>query len=54
MAILAEKVVDISKELFDYNGKVVHRSSKDQDYLKDVKIAGEHIRSVRVRETGRR
>lgn len=35
MTILAEKIVDISKELFDYNGKVVHRSSKDQDYLKD-------------------
>jgi dTDP-glucose 4,6-dehydratase/UDP-glucuronate decarboxylase len=35
MADLAEKIVDISTELFDYNGRVVHRSNLDQDYLKD-------------------
>ena len=32
---LAEMIVDIAKDLFDYKGKVVHQVSSDQDYLVD-------------------
>jgi len=35
MANLAERVVAISKDLFDYQGKVVTQASADKDYLVD-------------------
>ena len=35
MAELAERVVEISRELFDYKGKVVRQESSDNDYLVD-------------------
>ncbi|NMF84350.1 NAD-dependent epimerase/dehydratase family protein [Nodosilinea sp. P-1105] len=35
MANLAERVVDIARDLFDYSGKVVRQTSSDQDYLID-------------------
>ena len=35
MANLAERVVDLSRDLFDYSGKVVRQTSTDQDYLID-------------------
>lgn len=35
MANLAERVVDLARELFDYQGKVVKQASSDQDYLVD-------------------
>jgi nucleoside-diphosphate-sugar epimerase len=35
IATLAEKVVEISRELFGYQGKVVHKESNDKAYLVD-------------------
>jgi dTDP-glucose 4,6-dehydratase/UDP-glucuronate decarboxylase len=35
MADLAKRVVDISKDLFGYQGEVIFRSSSDQNYLTD-------------------
>ncbi|MBW4655773.1 MAG: NAD-dependent epimerase/dehydratase family protein [Kaiparowitsia implicata GSE-PSE-MK54-09C] len=35
MATLAEKVVELSKELFDYQGRVVRQQSDDKAYLVD-------------------
>jgi nucleoside-diphosphate-sugar epimerase len=35
MANLAERVVDLARDLFDYTGKVVRQTSSDQDYLVD-------------------
>ena len=35
IADLAERVVSIGRELFDYQGKVVYRTSTDEDYLVD-------------------
>jgi nucleoside-diphosphate-sugar epimerase len=35
MAELAEKVVKLSSELFDYKGKVIKQKSSDEAYLKD-------------------
>lgn len=35
VAELAEKVVSLAKELFGYQGKVIHQGSSDQDYLVD-------------------
>ena len=35
IAELAEKIVRIARDLFGYEGKVVHRVSSDQDYLAD-------------------
>lgn len=35
MANLAERVVDLARDLFDYQGKVVKQASSDQDYLVD-------------------
>ncbi|NER92291.1 MAG: NAD-dependent epimerase/dehydratase family protein [Symploca sp. SIO1B1] len=35
MANLAERVVELSSELFDYQGKVVRQASADKDYLID-------------------
>ncbi len=35
MANLAERVVDLARELFEYQGKVVKQASSDQDYLVD-------------------
>jgi UDP-glucuronate decarboxylase len=35
VAELAEKVVSLARELFDYQGRVVHQVSSDQDYLID-------------------
>jgi nucleoside-diphosphate-sugar epimerase len=35
MANLAERVTDLAKELFDYQGKVVCQKSSDEDYLID-------------------
>ncbi|MGB3202048.1 MAG: NAD-dependent epimerase/dehydratase family protein [Nodosilinea sp.] len=35
MANLAERVVDLSRDLFGYSGKVVRQTSSDQDYLVD-------------------
>jgi nucleoside-diphosphate-sugar epimerase len=35
MANLAERVVDLARDLFDYGGKVVRQTSNDQDYLVD-------------------
>ncbi len=35
MATLAEKVVDLARELFDYKGKVVFQTSSDAEYLTD-------------------
>jgi nucleoside-diphosphate-sugar epimerase len=35
MAELAERLVTIARDLFDYNGKVVSRISSDRDYLVD-------------------
>jgi UDP-glucuronate decarboxylase len=35
MANLAERVVELAHELFDYQGKVIKQASSDQDYLVD-------------------
>lgn len=35
MANLAERVVDLARDLFDYTGRVVRQTSSDQDYLID-------------------
>jgi nucleoside-diphosphate-sugar epimerase len=35
IADLAEKLVAFARELFGYDGKVVHRQSEDKDYLID-------------------
>jgi len=35
MATLAEKIVALSRDLFGYEGKVVHKVSEDKDYLVD-------------------
>lgn len=35
MANLAERVVDLARDLFDYTGKVIRQTSSDQDYLVD-------------------
>jgi nucleoside-diphosphate-sugar epimerase len=35
MLDIAERVVKIAKDLFDYKGKVVHQPANDQDYLAD-------------------
>ena len=35
MANLAERVVDLSRDLFGYGGQVVRQTSADQDYLVD-------------------
>jgi nucleoside-diphosphate-sugar epimerase len=32
---LAETIVSLSKDIFDYHGKVVHHLSDDEDYLAD-------------------
>jgi nucleoside-diphosphate-sugar epimerase len=35
MLDLAERVVKIARDLFDYKGRVVHQPTADQDYLAD-------------------
>ena len=35
MLDLAERVVEIARDLFDYKGRVVHQPTADQDYLAD-------------------
>lgn len=35
ISLLAEKMVELAKDLFGYRGKVVFKSSQDQDYLTD-------------------
>ncbi|MEN8247253.1 MAG: NAD-dependent epimerase/dehydratase family protein [Thermodesulfobacteriota bacterium] len=35
MSLLAETIVDLSKDIFEYVGRFVHRPNEDQDYLRD-------------------